>query len=76
MLRADITLVNLLIARSQAREVPQNLKTLYQQASAQGQCNDPLATGFYSWPSSSNGTIYSPDNSTFRGITAHQAGLG
>lgn len=49
-------LAGLAIAGSHAREVPKNLKALYNQASAQGQCNNALATGFYSWPSSSNGT--------------------
>ena len=48
--------MSLAVTGSLARDVPDNLKALYKQASAQGQCNDVLATGFYSWPSSSDGT--------------------
>ena len=52
-----LVLAGLAITGCHAREVPQNLKDLYHQASSQGHCNNTLATGFYSWPSSSNGTM-------------------
>ncbi|KAI1082702.1 glycoside hydrolase family 75 protein [Whalleya microplaca] len=60
-LKINLLSLSLLLGSSLARDVPSNIQKLYKDIKSQGQCNNKLASGFYSTEEGDNNFSYCGD---------------
>ncbi|KAF3021604.1 hypothetical protein E8E14_013849 [Neopestalotiopsis sp. 37M] len=76
MVKVDLLSFSLLAWTTVARDVPSNVKSLYEEIQAAGKCSDSLASGFYSTSDGSDSWSYCGDHLDQEGIIYIQGASG